>query len=536
MRNFFAEHRNEKAFVLPMVAICLGVLILFVGFGVDISAWYLRASQMQRASDSAALAAAAKMPDVDSATVAAEAAASKNGFVDGQNGVRVKLTPILPNKYSVEIHDENVQSYFAKAAIDNIQLTRKATGEFLNSVPLGSPYSWLGTGAEDTANPDVPKQNYLLAVNGWCTAKEDGDLFLSYWDGNKGGPGSKNTQCPAPNANPGSANKNSDYSSDGYSYIVDLPIGASPSYAQIYDAGYNYGLPNTVDASAQLANDAMPDVTTTYELYDTRYTDDITDDREPLEVLTFTSRDLTKDTNRKWWAFTTRLTNPSSTLSHKYRIKVTTLGGEQKSWGVNSFGLRATINGDTKARDSRKTGSEKSPRVYGQNAMSVFASLKPNGGGTQKVTFYLAQVDPGYAGDPMTVSLWDPGDPTGPGEKGKSISLIAPDGKKKDVHWSAVPNDKMSPYSGYEADGEVDLSAEGTPPGQPGTRYGKGIFNDRRLDMTFQIPSDYPQTVAAAKNDWWMIEYNIPASSSPADRATWSVTISGSDPVHLVRN
>jgi hypothetical protein len=536
MRALLAQRKNEHGFVLAMVAICLGALMLFVGFGVDVSTWYLRASQMQRAADASSLAAAAKMPDVQAATEAARQAASKNGFVDGEDNVSVVLTPILPNKFHVEINDADVESYFAKAALDHISLNRQATGEFLNSVPLGSPYSWLGTGDLPT-NGSVPTQNYWLSINGWCSAKEDGDLFSSYWDGTKGGPGSKSTSCPTRTGSAGAATRNDDYNAEGYSYVIDLPVGASAAWAEVYDAGFNQGMPGSIDASAALLNDAQPNVTTTFSLLDTLFTDDIADDKV-LERYTFDSRSTSPDTHKKWFQFTTQLVNTSSNMSHKYRVKVQTKADEQQSWGVNSFGIRAVNSKNSAAAaacDSRKSGSEKCPRVYGANAMSVFASLKP-GTGLQKVTFYLAQVDPGYAGDPMTVSLWDPGDPTGTGEGGKSISLIDPDGKKQKVHWSAVPNDNMPTYSGYEPDGSIDISQVGTPPGQPNTRYGSGIFNDRRLDMTFQIPTDYPETVKRAKNDWWMIEYTIPPTSSPADRATWSVTISGSDPVHLVRD
>lgn len=516
-------HKNQKGFVLPMVAICLGTLILFVGFGVDVSSWYLRASRIQRASDAAALAAAAKMPDIDAATLAAQSAASKNGFIDGQGGIHVELTPMLPNRFKVEIVDSHVQTFFARAAIDHITLDRKSTGEFLNSVPLGSPFSYLGTGPLATGNSAVPEQNYWLAVNGWCTSKEDGDLFLSAFDGNKGTRTSTATTCP------GVSGSNPDYHPDGYNFIVEVPVGGGPAYAQIYDAAYNYGTAGTPDASAAHTGEPTPSVTTTYTLWDTNFTDELADD-EFLETKIFTTNDPTPKASQDWWQFSPKLTNTNGSLPHKYRVQVQTKQGELQSWGVNSFGLRALDNGSTKACDSRITS--KCPSVYGQNAMSVFANLNPSGGtAAHTVTFYLAKVDAGYAGDPMTVSMWDPGDPAVVGEIGKTISLIAPDGSKQPVYWSAVPD--PGTYSGFG--NAVDVSGTGPQPGASGTRFGDSKFNDRRIDMTFQLPTTYPAMVSAAKTDWWKIEYKLPTSSTPSDRATWSVTISGSDPVHLVR-
>ena len=508
--------RNERGYVMAFLAISMFALLLICGFGIDIGTWYLRASQIQRASDAAALAAASKMPNGDSATTAALAAAQHNGMVDGVNGIHIVTSAELPSRFRVQITDSNVPRYFSSLIFDHMSLTRSSHSEYLDAVPLGSPFNLLGTG-DLTTGSSVAKANYWLAVNGYCTAKEDGDLFLSKYDGNKGG---TTTICPATETNP-------DYDADGYDYVVEVPANSPGAVdVKIYDAAFAPGksgsLGTSPDGSSERSGDSSATIDTTYTLWNTQNTADTADDTL-VKSETFTTNDSRPGAIGGWWTLTS-VTSPVTNVRWKFRLQVTTKANQTHSYGVNAFGLSADRTWDTgKACDSRS--DDTCPEVYGSKAMSVYANLNPSGStGAHQVDFYLSQIASGYAGKPLQVTLWDPG------EGGKSISLIAPDGTVMPFDWTAVPAE--TGMSGSTS--ALDVSGTGPQPGP--NRASQYKFNDRLVELSLQIPTDYASHLGANGDEWWRIRYTMPASGAPSDRTTWSVSVAGSDPVHLIRN
>ena len=53
---------RDDGYVLALVAIMLLPLLAFAGFGIDLGAWYGRATKIQRAADAAALAGVQELP------------------------------------------------------------------------------------------------------------------------------------------------------------------------------------------------------------------------------------------------------------------------------------------------------------------------------------------------------------------------------------------------------------------------------------------------------------------------------------------
>ena len=93
-------------------------------------------------------------------------------------------------------------------------------------MPVGSPLNAIGTGDQPGFLPGGGAQNFYLAVGGYCTAKEDGDRFLSFYDGNRQQTPSNTYACsPAGHPNPAQVVQNIDYRPEGYDYIVHIPCG-----------------------------------------------------------------------------------------------------------------------------------------------------------------------------------------------------------------------------------------------------------------------------------------------------------------------
>jgi hypothetical protein len=282
------RNRSQAGYVMVVTTIVLPLLLMMVAFAVDITIYFFRSVQLQRAADSSALAGVALMPRAQNAKTAALEVAKLNGY-DPEQDTNIEIKTWVPNGYntrfSVSIRDRYVPIFFGRLIKENWDIERRSTGEYLSSIPLGSAQNAIGTGyLEGIGKTDgmvagLPKQNFWLAVSGPCAAKESGDQLLSKYDGNAVNPagsvalpGGMNSQgayiCDVnPSAssmsvtdqrnyiknqiddqNPATPNTNTnknrsplfpglsgnrDYKPDGYNYIIDVPCvpltaGAAP--------------------------------------------------------------------------------------------------------------------------------------------------------------------------------------------------------------------------------------------------------------------------------------------------------------------
>ena len=88
--------RSERGQVLPLIAVCLAVLMLFAGLVVDVGYWSYQQRQQQNAADAAALGGAqallaAGCTDVSAAQTAGQHDAQANGYTNGSGGVAVTI-------------------------------------------------------------------------------------------------------------------------------------------------------------------------------------------------------------------------------------------------------------------------------------------------------------------------------------------------------------------------------------------------------------------------------------------------------------
>lgn len=537
--------KDERGFVLVFIALGLVVFLLVVGFAVDLGSWYLRAAKLQRAADSAALAAASALPDVDLAKQYAEETYRKNGFENGKNNINITMDSTL-DTFSTSAQDTQVSTYFTKFLFNHITLKRESTAERAGNGPdLGSPYNVLGTGDLDIDGLPEP-MNYWLAMNLPCSPREDGDYFAARREGNKGPfstaqDANRNYLSPSGwhNCDAGVANPN--YQQAAYSYFIDVP---APSVASgnveiwIYDPGYNstnvvLDSPGYVypDKQISLGNDTnWVDGSFGYDLLDTNgtpsdYSDDIHLLAHPQTVSSWDPR-FDDEAHQKWWHLGTIPAGSVGPDGGTYRVQL--IGDNQDldetDRGINSFSIGAFPTWMTPftACDSRT--DTRCPKVYGRSAMSVNTQL--SGGAGSTVDFFFAKIDPAYIGQTFDVMMWDPG------EGVQKIELLMPNNEPMRFNWSADP-DGGAGYSGSNA---MSIATDGVGPSPPGFKLSNDyIFNGRLLTLKVTIPPEYAAAVDTSGSDWLRLRYTI--GTAEADRTTWGITTSGggSGNPHLIR-
>jgi len=499
---------DERGAVLVVTVVTMTLLCLFAGLAIDVGSWYVRAAEIKRATDAAALAGVVWMPELDTARSAAVATAARNGFVHGVDDVTVSVEEV-PNdnrRLRVVITDGKVDQFFSRIAVARQAITRGSEAEYVLPVPLGSPRNTFGT---ETLLPGTANdENFWAAVNGYCAGRESGDDKLARYASYSTTSGS--TQC-----NNGSAQSDR-YDPSGYLYAINLPVNASSMALEVYDPAYNTSYPTGVPRPDRNFASGNQQVPTTFEVYNRNPT--------PLDLTNLPLRSTTRFTTnqdqaalRNQWVRLATWTNPTA---GQYYLRVRTEAGQLNSRAVNGFGLRV-FTGSTFATCTTITGttdySASCPQVHGVYDVSVYA----NGPSTTS-DFYLAQIDPVHAGKTMRITLFDAG------EGSDSLRIIDPNGNPATFRWSTACSPPTPPAGGCSGSG-TSLSVAGDGP-QPTTGLvSTSRYNDRYLVLDIPLPANY--TALYGTKRWWKVRYQ--AGTNPTDRTTWSVNVVG-DPVHLV--
>lgn len=547
-------HRNsdERGFVLVLVALMLVVLVLLVGFAIDLGSWYLRGSKLQRASDAAALAGASGLPSIENAEQLIAETYERNGLIDGENNIAIETT-VTSSIVRTSARDTSVPTYFLKLILPQIGITRESQAQQGALAPiLGSPFNVLGTGDLDI--PGLPsRQNFWLAINNACSPKEDGDYFAAAYDKNKGPllnsfvPGTYDFQsaadgkhhCPNDPNTPGAPLRNSGYDPSGYSYFINVPKPPEPNgtvQIKVYDPAFSIRNDDDVDYpnySRSLNSDsAWPLGDSAYNLWNTNGTpEDYSDDIAMLpggRPFALDSED-SRAPSRQWW---TLATIPSASIvdGGEFRLQVFArpLGNlptnlpEGSYRGVNSFAIGAfpswKSNGSVAACNSRV--DDTCPQVYGRNSISVFNHLDGLASGST-ADFYFAEIAPTLVGVSFNVMLWDPG------EGVTAIQLLAPDGTPLSFTYQSSENGPgaASPVTVVNTSGVESPAREGVS-----NAY---IFNDRLLTLSVTIPANYA-SLTKPNDNYLRIRYTV--DDSPDDRTTWGIsfpTFTKGGPPHL---
>jgi Tfp pilus assembly protein PilX len=187
--------QKEGGMVAVVVALVMVVLLLFVGLALDTSLARDRGSSLQLTADAAALAAASALPDLALAQTRAQEAVSRNAV-----GVTATVAQVAgkPGQISVKVSGKSQSTFSRMIGINDYAINKAAYAEQSVGIAMGSPYNSIGTGDLPGMVPGSPTavQGYFLAINGPCTAKEDGDRFSALYDGTRGSKAATPEQNP----------------------------------------------------------------------------------------------------------------------------------------------------------------------------------------------------------------------------------------------------------------------------------------------------------------------------------------------------
>jgi Flp pilus assembly protein TadG len=120
------ERRNERGAVLATAALGMLALLLAVGLGVDISRFYLAKTELQNASDAAALAAVSALNSSSAGITEAtdRAVATMNSYEFNKSGVVFPRSSVL---FAVNLDGPYMSEAAAKSAPANIRFVQVTT-------------------------------------------------------------------------------------------------------------------------------------------------------------------------------------------------------------------------------------------------------------------------------------------------------------------------------------------------------------------------------------------------------------------------
>ncbi len=221
--------RDERGIALVWMALFLFVLLLFAGFAVDLTNWYLNAERVQRAADAGAHAGVVFLPgDMTAATSTARAEVTKNGYSTGGTGAAGSTITVTqdpnPNRLRVKVSTDVPNFFLGLIGLGSTRVSQEAVAEYVAPVPMGSPQNKLGNDPEGTD----PGTQLWVNATGPSTGKQQGERY-----------GSK--VCNASPREFGcSGSASTEYATDGYLYAVDVSstVAGQPLTFQVFDGIY----------------------------------------------------------------------------------------------------------------------------------------------------------------------------------------------------------------------------------------------------------------------------------------------------------
>ncbi len=458
--------------------VVIGFLMLFLlgvsAFAVDLGWLYVNGSRVQRVADAAALAGVTHLPtDSAGAVTAATEAASANHLPIG--GVTTMTTSVInANQFQVEVTTQVATFFLRVFGMDAVTVTKTATAEYIQPVPIGSPFSTFGDGPASGLE-------FWAAIQGQYAHREHGDPYSTACD-----IGSTADDSSCASANP-------TYRPDGYYLAVEVAPGTSSLSVQLFDAGF-YQRPSityeTGDTAYLTGSEGNVISTIHYQLYDADTTPYDPTDNTPIAGCSLQlDPEQNPSTYQFRWAELCGLSSPSPGI-YVLRVWTTGPGGES-----NHFGVRALSSGPA-------------AKVYGLNDISIFANV--SAGAT---TLYMAEIEPAHAGKTLELSFFDAGDASG----WASVQILQPNGSTATCSWEAID----------DVTGSVTASGSGTCQVQTTSSSGTRYFNSQWIVMRIDIPSTY----TCSADCWWKVRYDY--ASQAHDRTTWAARVIG-NPVRLI--
>ena len=250
--------RDDGGFILITLGLLIIPIMIFAALAIDISSWYTRASQLQKAADAASLAGVVYLPG-DQATAKSTALASirRNGLtLGGQVTATVEVT--ANNQLKVTVVDNNAQQFFSQVFSGKETITRSATAQYVQPVPLGSPFPYLGgdcVATQASPLPGNPASSIIppsqcpglwLGIMGPLNTSANGDAYNTACYANQFTGGNGHVLWPCTNTlpltvTPPANNTNMQYNNGaGEWYQIKVPQNYSGGQmnVRVFDAGY----------------------------------------------------------------------------------------------------------------------------------------------------------------------------------------------------------------------------------------------------------------------------------------------------------
>ncbi len=543
----------------------------FTGFAVDLGSWTARAAEIQATSDAASLSGVTYMPNVSQARQEARRVAAMNGFTHGVDGVTVDVQEIGNAQLEVTITDGDVEQFFTSLFTNTVTIKRSAVAEYIKPVPMGSPRNYLGT---NQLLSGQARENFWLAVQGYCSRREHGDRITPFTDSN-GGPSDSATDFQGCDPDPDPPNPidpdawvwdgtsevipNAEWRDWGYVYAIELDDGDDVGgetwpynpRVDMYDATHCM----SGDPASRSPSDTGAESGAARQYLFTLRSNDSLDPLSTTVIQQTTVGPANCDYYDGYWRSfgTLRTAAGGNATEGIYYMQIQPIVPSDKTEqeGNNLMAMRAidpgagtwhcTSDATTASADvSLRTDC---PKVYGLTHLGVYANVSDD------PSFYLASVQPHHAGREMTVELWD----TAEGAEG--IEILDPSGNPVSFTWEiacqdgtyqseegACTTNERAPYGGYgpTTASYLDVSGSwGATATTPQCRYRPwacrtgqpGKYSDRLIRLRFDLPTLAVNPTWYGGNTWFKIRYSV--SASVGDRTTWSVSIAG-DPVRLI--
>ncbi len=562
--------RRDGGYILAMAGLILIPLLITAGLAIDIGGNYAQASEVQRAADAGALAGVVWLPDLAKAQTVAIDVARRNGFstVDG-TATSVAVSQVGARRLKVQIRVP-AKKYLASQILNtNTTITRNSTAEYLRPIPMGSPIASLGNDPESAAarpqmwlnqsGPGTPKQNGDRHTSGVCNVSgfQSGCTALNGTNLDLSDSGYQYiVRVGAASGNP----LRIQVFDPAYTFTGDTCGSNTPSAAEQTTLQAQYAAAPVSDTrSAQRYSWANTDycpgdqnlgtsginVRTTYIVRAPDATDLNLLDNPAICAITFDSYTgsiynrlnrtvpanlLASGTeNMPFWQHFRRWTDICSLSTYTtgdYVVQVTTTANTSAPlYSTTGSLLASTGAGSLETNDPTNVNR-------GHNRFSIRAGTGATVSGTgiglfaggrlpiyvnqnsSSAEFYLARIEPAYAGQTLALTFFDVADTAGTA----SMAVIPP------VEYASA-------FTGcqFTRDNTVPNVVPQTNCAITGLTSAN--YNARNVTLRLVLPAGYTCNEADPLGCW--IKVQLTFTGAPADTTTWAASLLG-DPVRLV--
>lgn len=525
--RFRTEQARERGYVMPMTALLLVPLMIFAALATDVGAWYIRADQIQRASDAAALAGTVWVPDMTKATSVARDVAARNGFRDpawtavhGGTANASVTVPGLTNSGGLIVDIKTTSpSYFGAVVLDHVSIERRSVAAVTKPVRLGNPSNGLGTGNLSSTELGITPDGIWLSLNGWCQDHQQGDPFSVGFYGAQSAGGNYWDACNSSNLG-----TNPTLNPNGYTYVVDVPPNAGQIDLQVFEPGLctdANGADSFYSAEDNYANGPRLNMRVFANDDTELYADDNLADTPVFDHL-YAKTDCTGSGNGAGGRWYTMYSIPAG-AAHEGRWYIqANVRQNVQEFELNSFALRAMPHADTQLCTSMTSAT--CPELYALDWMSLYRPTFGGSGfsGTPSL-FFLASVPDEHAGKTFEITMFDPG------EGMNNVQFLNPAGTAASFTWQKANCSVGKLCSNTSVWPETGPAANNTCSGNPCLDVTNAKFQDQFIIIKIQLPANY----SCGSNCWWTVRYTPTSNATVTDRTTWSAKVIGG-PVHLI--